>query len=92
MTSRVMLLLAVLLAGCSHQVRTVQVRVSVPVECRETEPVRPVMPTEQLDVAAGLDAQIQAMTAEIERREGYELVLVAALRACTSPLEPTSRD
>ena len=44
----------------------------VPVECREPVPDRPVMPTEAL--------------AEIDRREGYEVRLRAALQICTAPV------
>lgn len=73
-----------LLSAC--QATTGQVRVPVPVECREEVPDRPQMSTEQLLPGDGLDAFVQAATAEIERREGYELRLRAALQACTRPL------
>lgn len=41
---------AVLMAGCAGapRVETVEVRVPVPVECREPVPARPAMPTEAL--------------------------------------------
>jgi hypothetical protein len=62
-------------------------RVPLPVACRVAIPERPVMPTEQFKSKPDLDQWVQAALAEIERREGYEGELVAALRACTKPLE-----
>lgn len=66
------------MAGCSPTPQ----RVAVPVPCRVTIPARPIMPTESLPVDASLDAFVQAAAAEIERREGYETELRAALGAC----------
>lgn len=81
--------LAALLAGCAAQpaLRVQQVKVPVPVPCRESEPPRPVMPTEALEEDVTLDAFAAAVIAEIERREGYEGQLRAALAACTAPVE-----
>ena len=81
--------LAALLAGCAapSAPRVQQVNVPVPVPCRESEPPRPAMPTEALDADVTLDAFAVAAIAEIERREGYEGQLRAALAACTAPLE-----
>lgn len=81
---------AALLTGCASSpppVRVQQVRVPVPVPCRVTEPARPLMPTEALALDAGLDAFAAAAIAEIERREGYEGELRAALAACAAPVE-----
>ena len=47
-------------------------------------PQRPAMPTEALAVDAALDDFVAAAAAEIERREGYEQLLRAALAACSS--------
>lgn len=77
---------AAMLMGCNATMT--QIKVPVPVACQETEPGRPVMPTDRLLPGATLDAVVQATTAEIERREGYELKLVAALRACIAPIQP----
>jgi len=46
------------------------------------------MPTEALRPGATVYQYVQASTAEIERREGYEVQLVAALAICTRPVEP----
>ncbi|KGG82438.1 hypothetical protein [Comamonas thiooxydans] len=77
---------AVLLAGCGAtppaRVEIQQVKVAVPVPCDERDPERPNMPTEQLPVDADVDMYIQAAGAELERREGYETELRAALANC----------
>lgn len=80
---------AAVLSGCAAQPapRVPQVHVPVPVPCQETEPTRPVMPTEALAVDVTLDAFAAAAIAEIERREGYEAQLRAALAACTTPVD-----
>lgn len=84
---KVILIAACLLfSGCTATLPQAT-HVPVPVECREEVPDRPVMPTEALQFGAGLDAFVQAATAEIERREGYEARLMAALVSCTKPLE-----
>lgn len=73
---------AVLMAGCST---CEPVRVPVPVPCTVTPPQRPQMPTEALAADTSLDDFVAAAAAEIERREGYEVQLRAALQACQSP-------
>lgn len=77
-----------LLAGCAAvpRVEVQRVSVPVPVECREPVPVRPVMPTEALRPGASLDDFARAAMAEIERREGYEGELLAALENCRVPV------
>ena len=57
-------------------------RIAVPVPCRVTLPARPLMPTDGLPPDTSLDDFIAAAAAEIERREGYEIQLRAALGAC----------
>lgn len=82
-------LAAGLLSACGAsppRVEIQQVKVAVPVPCQEPEPARPIMPTEHLAGDAGVDAYVQAAGAEIERREGYEIELVQALRNCKQPL------
>ena len=72
-----------MLAGCGATVQTI--KVPVPVPCQAVEPVRPVMPTEALKPGVKLDTFAKSAMAEIERREGYEGKLVAALRSCITP-------
>lgn len=67
--------------------QAVAVSVPVPVECRETAPPRPAMPTETLGPGVALDSFVKSAQAEIEIREGYEGQLLAALTACTAPLK-----
>lgn len=69
---------AIYLTGCSA---TPQTR-TITVPCRVATPARPIMPTESLPTDASLDAFVQAAAAEIERREGYEQELRAAIGAC----------
>lgn len=79
------------LAGCgatAPRIEIQRVNVAVPVECKERVPDRPVMPTDALRPGATVDQAVQAAFAEIERREGYEVQLVAALTICTRPIEP----
>ena len=87
--------LMALLTGCAQSPPRVQierVNVAIPVPCQEPEPQRPSMPTEHLAGDAGVDAYVQAAAAEIERREGYEELLVTALRNCKQPLPAAARD
>ena len=75
------------LTGCAApRVELQRVSVPVPVACQEPMPVRPVMPLEGLRPPVSLDAFAAAAMAEIERREGFEGELVAALEACRAPI------
>lgn len=76
--------------GCAtrNNVEIQRVNVAVPVECKEPIPTRPVMPTDAMRPGATVDQFAQAAMAEIERREGYEGQLVAALVICTRPVAP----
>lgn len=77
------------LAGCaSSPAPAARVLVPVPVECREPVPERPTMPTELLLPGAHPWVVMRAALAEIDRREGYEVQLRAALLACTAPVQP----
>ena len=83
------LALLLALAGCQTapvRIELQRVNVPVPVPCDEPAPERPAMPTEQLRPGATVDQFVQAAQAEIERREGYEVRLLAALTVCTDPL------
>ncbi len=78
------LLVAALGMGCAGTPQRVQTRVPVPVACQETVPDRPVMPTEALAPGVAPWALLRASLAEIDRREGYEVQMRAALVACTA--------
>lgn len=85
------LIAACALSACGaarNHVEIQRVNVAVPVECKESIPDRPVMPTEALRPGATVDQFAQAAMAEIERREGYEVQLLAALVNCTRPIQP----
>ncbi|WP_333906957.1 hypothetical protein [Delftia acidovorans] len=88
MMRAILLLGALALAGCGSvpRVEIQEVKVPVPVECREPIPDRPGMPTEALADDADPFELLRAALAEIDRREGYEVRLLAALLICTSPL------
>ena len=79
----------ILLAGCATtpepviEVRTV--KMAVPVPCREPVPERPEFPMDGLRPGVSLDGFVAAALAERLTRDGYELRLETALRACTSP-------
>lgn len=76
---------ALLLAGCGTT--STQVRVPVPVECKEPVPDRPAMPTEALAPGVAVWELLRAALAEIDRREAYEIKLRAGLVACTAPTQ-----
>lgn len=90
MMRAILLLGALALTGCgtSPRVEIQEVKVPVPVECREPVPDRPSMPTEALADDADPFDLLRAALAEIDRREGYEVRLLAALIACTRPIRP----
>lgn len=78
-----------LLAGCGATMPpATTTEVPVPVQCKETVPDRPAMPTEAFKTKPKVDELTKAALAEIERREGYEVKLRTALQACTAPLDP----
>lgn len=83
-----MLLASAALAGCGTvpRIEVQTVKVPVPLECLEPIPDRPAMPTEALPDNAGPFELLRAALAEIDRREGYEIELRAALGNCTRPL------
>lgn len=90
MMRAILLLGALALVGCSSvpRVEVQEVKVPVPVECREPVPDRPAMPTEALADDADPFELLRAALAEIDRRESYEVRLLSALLICTVPLPP----
>lgn len=87
MSRNLIALLAITLTGCSAFTTRTITQVPVPIECRETVPERPVMPTEQFADKPTLDQYTQAAQAELKRREGYEVKLRTALVICTTPIQ-----
>lgn len=80
-----------LITGCTAlptRVEVQQVKVAVPVECKEPVPARPAMPTDALQLGATVDDFARAALAELARRDGYEDQLVTALESCRKPIEP----
>lgn len=86
MRAAVLLLGLLALVGCASPAPAGRTLVPVPVECREPVPDRPAMPTELLLPGASPWVLMRAALAEIDRREGYEVQLRAALFVCTSPV------
>lgn len=74
--------------GCSTTPVLTEVKVAVPVECREPVPARPAMPTERFAAEPTVDQYTVAAMAELEIREGYETLLRTALEACKAPIKP----
>ena len=86
--SAIALAIAAMLAGCATTAPITTIKVPVPVQCQETIPDRPIMPTEQFKAKPKLDEFVTASQAELERREGYEGKMRTALEACTAPIAP----
>lgn len=88
-TRHVAAMAALMLAGCAAtpepliDVRTVNV--AVPVPCREQVPDKPAFPMDGLRPGTSLNQFVSAALAERLVRDGYQLQLETALRACTAP-------
>lgn len=83
----ILMTIAALLTGCAApRVELQRVSVPVPIACQEPMPAKPIMPTDALVPPVSLDAFAAAAMAEIERRDGYEIELVAALEVCRAPI------
>lgn len=82
--------LASVLTGCATEVKVpYPVNVPVAMPCDAAKPARPSMPTEDLAVPALdmiADETLRRSLAENAVREGYEILLVAALDKCRAPL------
>lgn len=79
------ILVAILLTmvfGCTTIERTVTVEVPVPVACTQQEPAKPDLAIDTMSPDAPLDYQVRQMRADHDARDGYEIELRAALRAC----------
>lgn len=76
-----------LLTACGTTPVVTAIKVPVPIQCQETVPDRPAMPTEGFTEKPTLDQYVRAARAEIERHNGYETQLRTALEACTAPIK-----
>lgn len=70
------------LSGCDTLPRVTPVNVAVPIKCKATVPVRPIMPTEILARTANSFEIARAALAEIDIRDAYEDKLVFELKSC----------
>lgn len=81
-----LLAMMIALAGCAGQAepvpRTVRVEVPVAVPCRTPAVEVPTWATASLQKGDSLQTKVRAVLAELEQRKGYELQLVAAVKAC----------
>lgn len=75
-------IVVLLLAGCAHQERIVEVPVAVPVACQVAEPLRPVLGIDTMPPDLPIDEQARNLRADHDLRDGYEGELRAALKAC----------
>lgn len=74
---------ALALAGCAApQQQGAQTPIFT--ACAAAIPERPIMPTESLSQDATLDDFVKSTIAEIERREGYEQLLLQSLLFCNT--------
>ena len=74
---------ALALSGCAAKVQQPAPQVVLK-PCTIETPQRPIMPTEDLPADATLDDFVKSAIAEIERREGYEQLLLRSLIFCKS--------
>lgn len=70
-------------AGCAAKPQK-PATVAIMKPCGVQTPQRPIMPTETLPADASLDDFVKSAIAEIERREGYEQLLLQSLIFCKS--------
>lgn len=70
-------------AGCAAKPQQ-PATVAIMKPCGVQTPQRPIMPTETLPADASLDDFVKSAIAEIERREGYEQLLLQSLIFCKS--------
>jgi len=83
-----LIVLALLLAGCAGQVaeppepQLVRVEVPVQIPCKTERVQRPVFAVDVLPIGASIAEQMRALRAERLQRKGYEKRLEAAVAAC----------
>ena len=78
-----------LISGCATAippapiVRTIEVRVPVPVPCRTAIPPLPLWELSRISPDAGLFDMARAIVVELNQRQAYEKLLLAAALACS---------
>lgn len=91
MIRALLLILPFALAGCagmtppSPEVRTVEVKIPVPVPCMVQPVNKPAFAVDALPLGSTVPAQMRALRAERKQRIGYEAELEAALQHCMKP-------
>ncbi|MEW4394426.1 hypothetical protein ACM7HV_14220 [Pseudomonas paraeruginosa] len=83
--SRLLLCLCLFLAGCAGsppEPRPLRVEMPLAVPCRVPEVRPPSWAGATLKAGDSLQTKVRALLAERRQRQGYELELQAALRAC----------
>jgi hypothetical protein len=83
--NRLLIALGLLLAGCADRAELttpVRVDIPIPVPCGAGLVPEPDWPVRRLPDQASVNEILRALVVENELRKGYEIRLVAALRAC----------
>lgn len=85
-----LLIIPFALVGCaatppSPEVRTVEVKIPVPVPCVVQPVTKPAFAVDALPLGSKAPAQMRALRAERKQRIGYEAELEAALQHCMKP-------
>lgn len=76
---------ALLLAACASTPLpgpVQEVHIPVPVPCKAPDVARPAFAVDALPLNAGIWRQMQALRSERLQRQGYEIQLEAAVKAC----------
>ena len=86
LTSLIGLLLGIgTLYGCASQPpiqKPIEVHVPVTVPCKAPLPIRPAFVVDALPLGSGIWQQMAALRAERLQRQGFEIEMEAAIRAC----------
>lgn len=75
----------IFLSACStnhSNTKSVEVLVPVQVPCKITHPNKPVFAVDNLGIGEDIFEKVKALLAERKQRQGYELELEEAIKAC----------
>lgn len=80
----IVLTLGIFLQGCStiSSSKPVEVLVPVQVPCKITPPNKPNFAVDNLGIGEDIFEKVKALLAERKQRQGYELELEEAIKAC----------